>query len=446
MYKWMWNALGWLLLCVVLPILVLYGGVNSMGREVPDLKGLEETQAVRVMERAGFTHRFVYVHSDVPAGYVVSQDLRPGGKRLPKTCLEVTVSKGPRMVTVPNLVGATQSEAGMSLFRAGLEMAVEEVYDDIADTDRVISQSISPGSTVGAGSSVTVIVSMGTAPIYLPDLTGLAMEETESLLKSLGLQAAPQREYTEPDRDGKVISQSPLPGETARRGDTVAVTVGIGYGYTIVPDVKGMTRTQAEKALSDAGLVLSFMQAGVSAEHPGQAEAQSAEPGVIVKKGTAVSVVFFKNPEQAQVPKVTGMCRACAVRELENCGFGAEIVYVTACGSRCGKVISQQLPAGAWASSDTAVYLWVGYCCSEVLMPDVRGMTFEAASSVLAAYGLTAEQSADYAHDYAVGTVCRQRVEAGVPVTKGSVVTLYLNLLPNVSETVGLSGACGDPE
>jgi predicted phosphohydrolase len=42
-------------------------------------------------------------------------------------------------------------------------------------------------------------------------------------------------------------------------------------------------------------------------------------------------------------------------------------------------VISQQLPAGTWASSDTAVYLWVGYCCSEVLMPDVRGMTFEEA-------------------------------------------------------------------
>jgi len=73
-------------------------------------------------------------------------------------------------------------------------------------------------------------------------------------------------------------------------------------------------------------------------------------------------------------------------------------------------------------------------------------LPFEAAAAVLTTSGLTAEQSADYAHDYAIGTVCRQRVEAGVPVTKGSVVTLYLNLLPNVSVTVGLSGACGDPE
>ena len=50
-------------------------------------------------------------------------------------------------------------------------------------------------------------------------------------------------------------------------------------------------------------------------------------------------------------------------------------------------------------------------------------LPFEAAAAVLTASGLTAEKSVDYA----VGTVCRQRVEAGSPVNKGSVVTVYVN-------------------
>ncbi len=234
MYKWLWNALGWLLLCILLPIVVVYVGLFSLGREIPDVAGMQEAQAVREIKRAWLSPQLVYIHSsDAPAGQVLSQDIRPGLRKLPNTLLLVTVSKGPRMVTVPKLRGMSLSEAGMLLYRVGLQMNRQEAYDGMIPQDQVISQSVEPGCVIPEGRTVTVTVSKGPAPVSCPIFLNDLSEATE-VLHEMGsdrdfYSLSEQQDYN------TALSRQPKPREVVRRGGTIVVTPGIGYGNVIVP-------------------------------------------------------------------------------------------------------------------------------------------------------------------------------------------------------------------
>lgn len=494
MYRWLWKALGWLLICIVLPIGFAYGGVMGILREVPDVRGMSANEAVTALERSGFRSELYYTKNDmVPAGMVLGQAPRRG--RIPKgltvgldiseqyrflrvpnivglpmdeacrmleetgfrwVCSEsfsskvkegvvisqkfapgdmvkerhqfhFTVSKGPETVVVPDVEGLSVDRARVRIVHYGLKYAVREFFHDTVKAGKVFNQSYHAGQQVERGTKVILEVSKGPDLRTVPSLVGMQPDWVEWKLNISGFGVKYIWQYTDCEPGGVVTAQYPDGGSKLRRNGEVTVTVSVPYGFVPVPDVTGMTRAQAEKTLSDAGLALSYMQGGDSKEYPGQAKTQFVKACSIAKKGSKVPVIFYKNPQQAQVPEVTGMCTSCAVKELKKCGFGAEIVYMANCSGQCGKVVTQQFRAGTWAPVDTAVYLMIGYCCGEVLMPDVRGMTLDEACAELAACGLKGERSTVRAADYARDTVCLLSVSAGTPVKKGSTVTLYLN-------------------
>jgi PASTA domain len=69
------------------------------------------------------------------------------------------------LVAVPNVVGETEAQGTTDLGNAGFGVAVLTAYSSVVAAGLIISQNPAAGSTPGNGSTVTITVSLGDAPV-----------------------------------------------------------------------------------------------------------------------------------------------------------------------------------------------------------------------------------------------------------------------------------------
>lgn len=124
--------------------------------EVPQVSGRPEKEAVAALEGAGFTAAKSGEDFDrqVPQGSVIAQDPASGTAERGST-ITYTVSKGPRMVEVPNVRGKQKDEATKILQEAGFKVEVKESSFGII-FNTVATQNPKPGSTQPEGSTITI--------------------------------------------------------------------------------------------------------------------------------------------------------------------------------------------------------------------------------------------------------------------------------------------------
>jgi eukaryotic-like serine/threonine-protein kinase len=130
---------------------------------VPDVIGQSQTAATNAIVGAGLRVNVEEAADDAPAGQVINQNPAAGTEVAPDTTVNILVSTGPEQVQVPNVVGATESEATNALDGAGFGVQVNEVPSSSQNDGLVISQSPAAGSEVDPGTVVTITV--GTGPI-----------------------------------------------------------------------------------------------------------------------------------------------------------------------------------------------------------------------------------------------------------------------------------------
>jgi len=142
--------------------------VVSIGKDsvdVPNVVGKAESEAKQQITNANGDFRVATKEeysSSVPEGHVIRQE--PSGKAEHGSTITLIISKGAEKVSVPSLVGRTESEAESSLRNAGLSIGkIREVNDDQVPKGQVISQSIDAGTSVDAGTKVDIVVSAGPA-------------------------------------------------------------------------------------------------------------------------------------------------------------------------------------------------------------------------------------------------------------------------------------------
>lgn len=90
----------------------------------------------------------------------------------------------PTTVTVPNVVGKTEAEAGALIQQAGLNMTVGYKHDETKSTGTVISQSLTAGSEQKEGSSIVLVVCDNSKKTQYATRT-VTIETTESSSNSL---------------------------------------------------------------------------------------------------------------------------------------------------------------------------------------------------------------------------------------------------------------------
>lgn len=139
------------------------GDSTSEMVKIPSVIGKTKSSAKSTLESAGFSVTFEYGdYNDSVAADVVTAQSPSAKKQAAKgSTVTVTLSPGQKPITVPNVVGASQSHAESALAGAGLKYTyADSQYSDTVPAGNVISQTKS-GETVAAGTTITLTLSKG---------------------------------------------------------------------------------------------------------------------------------------------------------------------------------------------------------------------------------------------------------------------------------------------
>jgi beta-lactam-binding protein with PASTA domain len=209
------------------PTVVLTVNAGPGLAKVPQVAGLEQGAAEARLRDAHFDVTTQKVASaTVPVGTVISSDPAGGSKAREGSEVTLTVSRGPKQVEVPLVVGENQAIAEAEIRSAGLVPDVVKRKDS-AEKGQVVQQAPDAGQKVEDGSTVTIVVSSGASTITVPNEIGKTRSSAVSDLRSQGFDVAVSTQNTDVEaQDGKVIDQFPAPGGSAKKGSTVTLTVG----------------------------------------------------------------------------------------------------------------------------------------------------------------------------------------------------------------------------
>lgn len=305
------------------------------------------------------------------------------------------------------------------------EQYQEDSYDDEEDEDDGVNPKMEKFMTVGS-----IVVGVIILVIFLA-LVGNAVglfdfgfltnrkAETETVTE------------TDTDEDGTGDSKADQDGEVE------------------VPDLKGMTRDEAQEALNELGLGGVYGGERESSDYPaGQVIDQTPSAGSSVAKNTKVTYIISKEAQkdQVRVPDVSGMSLSGALAELSSVGLVYTSEYITSSSVTSGSVVYSDPAAGSIVDAGSSVKLYIskgdGQSQSdeesedyqEVTVPSVVGESASSARETLEALGLTVSITEDVSSTYSAGTVMSQSIDAGTTVGTNSTIHLVV------------SAGAGDPE
>lgn len=210
----------------------------------------------------------------------------------------------PAMVSVPQVVGMDRTTAENTLRDAQLEPTFSTENSDSVPEKHVIKMDPSSGTRVESGSSVAVTVSDGPGTVEVPnDLVGQSLDNARNALREAGLSVgmvSTVNSATVPEN--VVISTDPAGGTTLDKDSPVQLQVSTGR--VTVPDLVGMSRSEAEDALRADDVRLSFNVAVRDSEDEATDTVleQSAPAGSSVAQGSTVTLTIARQVTLSPTP------------------------------------------------------------------------------------------------------------------------------------------------
>ncbi len=259
--------------------------------------------------------QFVEDVTDAPCSAASSNAdcLIPAATELVNSILEAPVippdHSGPAAISVPDVVGLTQSAAASAIVAAGLTVgSVIQQASTTVPSGTVIRQNPAAGASVQSGSAVDLVVS-GLAPVTVPNVVGLTQSAATSAITEAGLtvgQITQQASETVPA--GTVIRQNPAAGTSVQPGSAVDLVVS-GLAPVTVPNVVGMTQTDAVNTVTGAQLVIGTITNQNSATFPAEhISNQTPAAGAVVTAGSLVDLIAVRDcsygPDTCLLPYV----------------------------------------------------------------------------------------------------------------------------------------------
>ncbi|WP_121181569.1 PASTA domain-containing protein [Nocardiopsis sp. Huas11] len=195
--------------------------------------------------------------------------------------------------------------------------------------------------------------------IQMPDVTGSAPAEAETVLADLGAALVVRRAEAYDDNvdTGAVASTEPAAGAEVQTGDEVTLVVSIGARSVEVPDVSGGTESQARTELREAG----FTDIEVVQEHSGE-----EAPGTVLstkpaagEQGDREEPVVVSVSEGIVVPSLLGTDEEQAVVLLDEAGLTAVVVEAPHDDVAVGEVFGQDPEPGSILPEEANVSITV---------------------------------------------------------------------------------------
>lgn len=197
--------------------------------EVPNLVGRVYDEVVEEYSKQGIEiiKDKVEYSSEQPEGSVISQTPEKGTKTKDKK-IKVVVSKGQKMVEVPDVTGKDIKVATYELEDTlGFKIEREDVVSEKVASGIIISQDVKKGETLPYGSTIKLQVSKGDGKetVVVPNVLGKTEADAKSALEALGLSVSVKYSEDKTKSNGVVIAQSYPQNQTLKQGTLVEITV-----------------------------------------------------------------------------------------------------------------------------------------------------------------------------------------------------------------------------
>jgi serine/threonine protein kinase len=212
----------------------------------------------------------------------------------------------PARIAIPSVEKLSESEALQTLYDAKLRPQIKRVQHDSIAKGTAIGTAPPAGSSLEPNSEIVLNVSAGPSAVKIPEtLPGRTEAAARDILRQAGLVGAPSttmaNSATVPA--GLVITTKPAPGQQVAVGSTVEILVSTGK--VAMPELRGMTRAEAETALKELGLVAVIREVENSQVLPGKVTGQSDPLNSLVEQGKAITVTVATAPAPAPTPTPT---------------------------------------------------------------------------------------------------------------------------------------------
>ena len=193
---------------------------------VPGVVGKSLADAVAALTAAKLEVNPVNVPSDQTAGTVVSQAPGAGIVVVEGSRVRINVSKGPKQILLPSVVGLTYDTAAAQLNAAGFAVRRVDVESD-QPADQVVEQRPAGGTLQAEHASVTLNVSKGPATSTVPDVVNLDSATAQTTLEVAGFKVKVKTvETSDQTQDDHVIMQDPAGDSQAKPNGKVTITIG----------------------------------------------------------------------------------------------------------------------------------------------------------------------------------------------------------------------------
>jgi len=289
--RWLFSRRLAYLAVAVVAVIALGGGgwwlTSGRYTAVPAVDRTSVTAAEQALQQAGFKVSIGTRQIDdaVAKNDVISTS--PSGRALPGATIVLTVSLGPKMISVPSVAGKSLAAAQAALTAAGL--TVSSTTKGVGVTGTVdlgaVVGTVPPANTSWPQNQpVTIEVDAGLA---LPNLVGQDVNAIQQWAASNNITLQPT---TVPSNQaaGIIVSQSITPGTPVKPDSTVAVNVSAGPPEVRIPgDLIGQKFAMVQQTLTQLGFkVVGQQQSGF-----GQ-KVTSISPSGEAPQGSTITVTY----------------------------------------------------------------------------------------------------------------------------------------------------------
>lgn len=159
---------------------------------VPSLEGKDVVYALELLTELELNTKVKGSEytADIPKNYVVFQEPQPGAEIKKGRDVKIILSKGPKTVSMPNLLDLSVQQANIILEEYGIcQGELSRTYNKKVEKDHIIAQVPSQGTMISRGGCVDLLISMGvqSKAFKMPDLIGLTLEDALQSIEKVKL-------------------------------------------------------------------------------------------------------------------------------------------------------------------------------------------------------------------------------------------------------------------
>lgn len=344
--------------------IILYVSSGSSMLELPpdeEMVGELAANVKRKLSQMGFEVKTETDYSDEFEEGTVIKVSPSGGSKLNKgDTVTIYESLGEKIeyILVPDLKGKTVEEAEEYLEQADIVLIIDKItyaYGDgtVYKKDQIMAQDLEVNASVEKGSKINVTVCKGNEYVDMPDLIGKTVEEAEEILGAMEDADLSIGKVTEDydDETGKGLICFQSETDQVKVGSKIDVVISKGKEYTKVPDLSGMTASEADKALTEANLELGNVTYDYSSTVDEKlVMSQSYAKDTELKAGSKVDIVISQGIKTVQLPStLIGQKYSDIEAKLTADGFEVRYTeveredvipgYIVSCNFTAGEVV-----------------------------------------------------------------------------------------------------------